>query len=36
MGCSPLSPCLEALAAFGVCVLALGIGAYLMRLAVKP
>lgn len=36
MGCQELSPCLEALAAGGFSILVLGIGAYLMRLAVKP
>ena len=36
MDCKELSPCLEAIAAVGLCVLALGLGAYLMRLAVRP
>ena len=36
MNCQELGPCLEAIAAIGLSILALGIGAYLMRLAVRP
>ena len=36
MDCKPLSPCIEALAAIGLCVLAMGLGVYLLRLALKP
>lgn len=35
MPCQQLPPCLADFAALGLSVLALGIGAYLLRLAVK-